>query len=187
MPVDRSVLAAFGVAGLILVAGAVTVQSQGKKDMPFGGKEDVAFAKQLWSTLQAAKLAGPNRINVEPFVGNEPHGAIQQVLSTKVTIDKRSAKVIVKVNHGGKGATVDTVYANPNKYLGAYTVMFKKPDGYDPENKNWFWAKYMPNGEIIKNPKGMLLAGRVAKGMDEGCIACHTVVGGDNLEVLLKE
>jgi hypothetical protein len=31
------------------------------------------------------------------------------------------------------------------------------------------------------------LAGRVAKGMDEGCIACHTVVGGDNLEVLLKE
>ena len=63
MPIDRSVLAAFGAAGLILLAGAVTVQSQGKKDMPFGGKEDVAFAKQLWSTLKAAKLVGPNRIN----------------------------------------------------------------------------------------------------------------------------
>ena len=186
MPIDRSVLAAFGAAGLILVAGAVTVQSQGKKDMPFGGKEDVAFAKQLWSTLKAAKLVGPNRINVEPFVGNEPHGAIQQVLSTSVTVDKRSAKVIVKVNNGGKGATVDIVYANPNKYLGAYTVMFKKPAGYDPENKNWFWAKYTANGEIMKNPKGMLLAGRVAKGMDKGCIACHTATGGADLEVLTK-
>ncbi len=186
MPVDRSVLAAFGAAGLILVAGAVTVQSQGEKDMPFGGKEDVAFAKQLWSALEAGKLAGPNRINVEPFVGNEPHGAIQQVLSTDVTVDKRSAKVIVKVNHGGESATIDTVYANPNKYIGAYTVMFKKPAGYDPENKNWFWAKYTANGEIMKNPKGMWLAGRVAKGTDEGCIACHTVVGGDDLEALLK-
>ena len=186
MPLDRSVLAALGAAGLILVAGVVTVRSQSEKGMPFGGKEDVAFAKQLWSALEAAKLAGPNRINVEPFVGNEPHGAIQQVLSTNVTVDKRSAKVIVKANHSAKGADVDTVYANPNKYLGAYTVMFKKPAGYDPENKNWFWAKYTPNGEIMKNPKGMLLAGRIAKGTDEGCIACHTVVGGDNLEALLK-
>ena len=186
MLLDRSVLAALGAAGLILVAGVVTVRSQGEKGMPFGGKEDVSFAKQLWSALEAVKLAGPNRINVEPFVGNEPHGAIQQVLSTDVTVDKRSAKVIVKVNHGGEGATIDTVYANPNKYLKAYTVMFKKPAGYDPDNKNWFWAKYTSNGEIMKNPKGMLLAGRVAKGTDEGCIACHKVVGGDDLEALLK-
>ncbi len=40
---------------------------------------------------------------------------------------------------------------------------------------------------ILKNPKGMLLAGRVAKGMKKGCIACHTVLGGADLEVLLKE
>ena len=33
---------------------------------------------------------------------------------------------------------------------------------------------------------GMLLAGRVAKGADKGCMACHTVTGGDDREVLLK-
>ena len=65
--------------------------------------------------------------------------------------------------------------------------MFKKQAGYDPENKNWFWAKYMPNGDIMKNPNGMRLAGRVAKGTDKGCIVCHTVLGGDDREVLLKE
>ncbi len=36
------------------------------------------------------------------------------------------------------------------------------------------------------NPKGMKLAGRVAKGMDQGCIACHRSVGGDDLEVHKK-
>ena len=34
-----------------------------------------------------------------------------------------------------------------------------------------------PHLIIVKNPKGMWLAGRVAKGMDKGCIACHTVRG----------
>jgi len=57
--------------------------------------------------------------------------------------------------------------------------MFKR-QGYDPENKDWFWVKYAPDGSILKNPKGMKLAGRVAKGMPEGCIACHTAApGGD--------
>jgi hypothetical protein len=29
-------------------------------------------------------------------------------------------------------------------------------------------------------PDGMQLAGRVAKGADEGCIACHTGAAGDD-------
>ncbi len=174
---------ALGTILVVLTTGFVASAQQPKSSMAmaFGGKEDVAFAMKLWAALKAEKMVGPDRINVRPFQGNEPHGAIQQVLDGKVTVAKRSGRVIVKVNHMAKD--IKSVYAEPNKAIGAYTVMFKKPAGYDPENKDWFWAKYRPDGEIDSD-KGMLLAGRVAKGMDQGCIACHRAIGGDDLEIL---
>jgi len=62
--------------------------------------------------------------------------------------------------------------------------MFKREAGYDEENRDWFWAKYLPDGALDRNPAGIELAGRVAKGMDAGCIACHTALGGEDLETL---
>jgi hypothetical protein len=58
--------------------------------------------------------------------------------------------------------------------------MYQREAGYDADNQNWFWAKYKPDGSLHKNPKGMQLAGRVAKGKPKGCISCHKVApGGD--------
>jgi len=164
--------------GSVMSIGMSTAQA----NEPFGGKADVTFAKTLWETLKAQKLVGPDRINVQPFKGNEPHGAIQQVTNTTITIDGRTAKVIVKANHGGKDISVGGVYSNPNKNLGAYTVMFKKEDGYDAKNQNWFWAKYSPNGDLAKTPKAALVAGRFT-----GCIGCHAAAGGTDLETLTQD
>jgi hypothetical protein len=58
--------------------------------------------------------------------------------------------------------------------------MFRREAGYDEDNQNWFWAKFLPDGTLDKNPKGMMLAGQVAKGADVGCIACHSNAGGDD-------
>ncbi len=86
----------------------------------------------------------------------------------------------MKRNYGGKNVTVEKVADNPDKYLKAVTIMFRREKGYDSPNKDWFWVKYAPNGNILKNPKGMSLAGRVVKGMKKGCIACHRAApGGD--------
>ncbi|MFQ5491051.1 MAG: hypothetical protein ACE5GE_10045, partial [Phycisphaerae bacterium] len=60
------------------------------------------------------------------------------------------------------------------------TIMLQRETGYDSDNDNWFWVKYSPKGEVMKNPKDMLLAGRVAKGMSAGCISCHSQAGGDD-------
>ena len=173
----------------ILALGLSTILglSTALAEQPFGGKNDVAFAKKLWDTLKQQKLIGPDRINVQPFEGNEPHGSIQQVLNTTITIDGRTALVLVKVNHGGKDVSIEDVYANPNKYLGAYTVMFKREKGYDPENLNWFWAKCKPTGDLDKNPKGAFIAGRFMKGKSQGCIACHKGAGGADLQTLTEE
>ena len=150
----------------------------------FGGEADVAFANSLWQTLTKNRWAGPEAINVFPFRGNQPHGAIQQVTDSMVSVDGRSGRVVVKRNHGGEGADPKTVYADPEKYLKAVTVMYKRESGYDKENQDWFWAKYSPNGKIDKNPKGVSLAGRVGKGASAGCIAFHKAIGGEDLETL---
>ena len=66
----------------------------------------------------------------------------------------------------------------------AVTVM-QRLQGYDPDNHDWFWVKYAPDGSILKNPKGMLLAGRVAKGnKKKGCVACHRAAPGGDMVYL---
>jgi hypothetical protein len=55
----------------------------------------------------------------------------------------------------------------------AVTVMVQREASYDPEDNNWFWIKYNADGTISNDDKGTAMAGRVAKGMDTGCISCH--------------
>lgn len=177
-------------AGVALVALAGCSSSMDKKDamaeqpmmMPFSGPDSVSYSQQLWSSLSAAKLVGDPASNPVPYKGVHPHGAVLTTKSSIVNVDGHSGKVFVKKNYGGEGVSVDTVKADPAKYLKAVTVMYKRETGYDADNQDWFWAKFKPNGELHVNDKGMQLAGRVAKGKPAGCIACHAAApGGDYL------
>lgn len=84
--------------------------------------------------------------------------------SSEATIGGHTGTLIVKRNYGLKGVEEGAVLMNPSKHLGTTTVMFKRESGYDADNNGWFWAKYLPDGSLDKNIKGMQLAGRVAKG-----------------------
>ena len=152
---------------------------------PFGEKEDVEYAGKLWNALTDAGLVGPGAVMSTPYTGQHPHGAVLDTIDSVVTVNKGffqggdTGAVIIKRNYGGEGVSKTAVANNPEKHLKAITVMFKRA-GYDPENKDWFWVKYKPNGDLHMNPKKMKLAGRVAKGMPKGCIACHSSApGGD--------
>ena len=150
--------------------------------MPFGGKNSVAYSQQLWDALSAAKLAGPNAKPDGVYKGTHPHGAMLETLYSKVTVNGHTGDVIVKRNYGGKNITAADVSGNRAKYLKAVTVMFKREAGYDSADQDWYWAKFKPDGSLHTNPKGMMLAGRVAKGMPVGCISCHKAApGGDFL------
>ena len=164
----------------------VMMLSMAVQAAPFGDKKDVAYAKSLWNALERAHLVGDGAIQTVPYAGQPPHGMVLQTLESTLTVHNNQAGprgdtgvVIVKRNFGGEGITTEVVANNPDQHLMAVTVMFKRP-GYDPDNQNWFWAKLKPDGEIHVNPKNMKLVGRVAKGMDQGCIACHKAAqGGD--------
>ena len=147
---------------------------------PFGESADLADAAAVWKVLTQERLVGASMINSVPYTGQHPHGAILETLDKTITVNGHTGAVIVKRNYGGEGVSKDTVSNDPQKYLKAVTVMFKREAGYDSENKDWFWAKYKADGSLDKNPKGMQLAGRVAKGAAKGCIACHKAApGGD--------
>ena len=129
-----------------------------KMPMPFGGKEDVEFANKLWKAMKDYQM-WPIQSDMVP--GKSPHGAFIRIYYNVVNIDGKPYHVINKDNF------------MPNKKFAAATVMVQREAGYDPDNNDWFWVKYNPDGSVGKNDKGMALAGRVAKGMDMGCIACH--------------
>jgi hypothetical protein len=171
-----------GLVGLVavLVAGmfglAVSVNAQDAK--PFGGPDSVKFADDLWTELLLAQLVGANAIRAFPYVGGAPHGEILVTLESVLTVRGITGAVIVKKNYTAEGTTVESVGNDPTQKHDV-TVMFRREAGYDADNKNWFWAKYLADGQIIKAPPGFL-AGRVLKGMDAGCIKCHTgAPGGD--------
>lgn len=148
---------------------------------PFSGSEDVAFAGKLWRALEDNRLVGSDRFHAMPYKTPPPHGQFVEAIDGRISVDGRDDIVIVKKNFGiSKEETRQQIADNPDQFMTSITVMFKREKGYDSDNKNWFWAKYYPDGSLFKNPKGMKLAGRVAKGSSKACIACHTLApGGD--------
>jgi hypothetical protein len=162
----------FALAG-VLVAGTAAWAA------PFGGPDDVKYSQALWKALVKAKLAGAGSIKGTPYTGQHPHGAILDTLDSTIKVKGTTGAVIIKRNYGGPGVSKQAVADNPDKFLKAVTVMFKRA-GYDPDDKDWFWVKFKPDGSLHVNPKNMKLAGMVAKGKPKGCIACHKAApGGD--------
>ena len=165
----------------LLIGTMISFAHADSHGAPFGGTEDQTFGKKLWNSLVRNGLAGNNRMVSRPYQGQHPHGAILDTIEGTLTIDGEQGAVIVKNNYGGEGVSIESVSNDPDAYLAAVTVMFQR-DGYDPDNNDWFWAKYLPDGSFDTNAAGMPLTGRVAKGMPEGCIACHTgAPGGDRV------
>ena len=168
---NSGILRSTGILLATLAAGAAAA--------PFGGADDVGYAARLWSAMQGAGLVGDGAVTSVPYQGVHPHGAILDTLDAMLAVDGRRNIVIVKRNYGGEGVSKAAVADQPDKWLEAVTVMYKR-DGYDPEDRDWFWVKYDPDGGVMKNPKGMSLAGRVAKGAPQGCIACHQAAPGSD-------
>lgn len=97
-----------------------------------------------------------------------------------MTVDGREDNVIVKTNFMADDLTPEQVVnALRNEFLDSTTVMFQRETGYAPDSADWFWAKYLPGGELDQTPDGVPLAGRVA-----GCIGCHTGAPGEDFVFL---
>ena len=176
-------VAAAAIAGCAAMAGDAAEESRMETKPPFGGPANVDYAAKLWDVLASKQLVGSDSIRTYPYEGTQPHGKVLEYLETTVTVDGHSGVAMVKKNYRGEGdpeSVEHRVLEDRMGSLASVTVMFRREAGYDPDHQNWFWVKYQPNGQPATNPKGMKLAGRVAKGADKGCIACHQAAPGND-------
>ncbi len=164
-------------SALLAGAGMAATTVWAQQQPPFGGPEDVEDADQLWQALADARLVGEERIRTMPYQGTEPHGVILEYLEQPLQVGEHEGLAIVKINYmsTGEELTREEVLRAPDEFLDAITVMFQREEGYDPDNQDWFWAKYNPDGSLDTTPEDMPMAGRVL-----GCIDCHSAApGGD--------
>ncbi len=164
-------MALFIIGNLLTTANAVDKS---------GTSEDDAYAALVWKYMEENKFVGQDRMRSHPFVGNRPHGSIQESIATEAIIDGHKGRLIVKQNYGGKGKfTPKDVYsAGGNTHLEAITIMFRREKGYDPDHNDWFWAEYKPDSSIIVYD-GERLVGRANL-----CTSCHAALGGNDREIL---
>ena len=178
---EKILAAVFAAAIIAMIPHAAIAQDA---ERSFGLPADVAFAERLWESLKDLRLVGSRAIIAQPYEGSDPHGTILMTLDSDVEVDGREATVIVKKNYGGDNISIESVATNPNLFLGAITVMFRREEGYDAQTQNWFWAKYSPDGSLQTNPAGVALAGRISRNPEDGCIACHQFAPGDDFVFL---
>ncbi|MBD3257520.1 hypothetical protein GF377_03730 [candidate division GN15 bacterium] len=161
---------------LLVALVALAWVAQGQK-MPFGGNEDISYANKVWSAIDGYRDWS---IKSDVYPGKSPHGQYLQSYYSIIAVNGNHHHVIVKENYGGDDITAAKIRESRDNWLKSVTVMVQREKGYDPDNNNWFWVKYLQDGSIAKNPKGMSLAGRVAKGADTGCISCHAMAKGQD-------
>ncbi len=174
---------------LFLCLSLFTACSSVLKDKPgsiFGNSEDIAYANDLWKALDRVNLVGEELKPVDPIVGAAPpHGWILEILDQNLTVNGHRGFVIVKRNYDNNKLTINAVKADRKSNLSSLTVMYQREPDYDLDNKNWFWVKYYPDGELftkLVNGRNVAIAGRVKKGLtpedNGGCIYCHRSAGG---------
>lgn len=177
-------------AGAFAVAVSTGVSAQ--SDPPFGGPADVSFANQLWAAMTEARLVGPNALKTTTYEGGTGlHTTTLTLLQGMVAVENNNGLAIVKNNFRGaegKDVTDADIIERPREFGGPTTVMYQRK-GFDSENQDWFWAVYKPNGEVVVNPLGLNMAGRIVGGnaMPDApfnCVACHKGAPGNDMVFL---
>lgn len=113
------------------------------------------------------------------YKGQSPHGAYVKVIANKMArqnpLKLPYGSILIKEN-----------YAADSKTLLAITVMYRTRGAngqpWDPENRDWYYVKYTPTGQVALSPPEMgskRLAGRV-----QSCIDCHSGAGAKDFVFL---
>lgn len=145
---------------------------------------DNSFEGRFWKYLTAspfrydewAPFAGRSD---RPYEGQSPHGAFVKVIANRKARqnpkDLPYGSILIKENYGADSSTLMSI-----------TVMYRTKGAngqpWDPENRDWYYVKYTPQGQVAFSPPemgSMRLAGRV-----QSCIDCHSGAGSKDFVFL---
>jgi hypothetical protein len=132
------------------------------------GSKGTPDAQALWKELtnmhyeQWAPWPGQD---TDFYPGRSPHGKKLKLFVNRTTFgdltDPPPGSIIIKENY------------SPDEKLMAITIM-KRVEDYDPDNNDWYWVKYGPDGSVAQH-EDMQVVGKV-----QSCIACHARARGDD-------
>ena len=130
-----------------------------------GTPADQESADTVWQAIsgrqQWAQFEGHE--GLQP--GKSPHGKFIRTFVNPVGAEHPEApgygSILVKENYSQEDLAK----------LDSLTVM-ERVEGYDPDNGDWFWARYTPAGELTHS------------GKVESCANCHFDAGGDDFVFL---
>ncbi|MFV1987191.1 MAG: cytochrome P460 family protein, partial [Gemmatimonadota bacterium] len=97
------------------------------------------------------------------YPGQQPHGA--QLTTMMNDVAYRALMSGAEVFPAGSIIVKQNFM--PDGMLARVTTMYKSA-GYNPDVNDWFFAKYLPTGELDAMPNGMPMEGRLP-----GCQGCH--------------
>ena len=166
-----------GIAATILNVPAASAQSGTRRGSGIQQRQGAArssqgqarqpFEEKLWAWLNSVKYRNwgpmPGQ-SAGGIPGQSPHGAVVRVYANREAADGlKNRAVLIKENFGEDGETLMGV-----------TVMYRVR-GYDPDNGDWYWAKYNADGRpsLMNN---MPIAGHV-----QNCMECHSGAAGGDL------
>ncbi|MFW5688095.1 MAG: cytochrome P460 family protein [Spirochaetota bacterium] len=157
-PRARSLAAGVSIFALLLVLLAGCEQELAEPDVPALTADEVS-PDRLWDRITeeapyTSYAQWPGESGVQP--GQAPHGPFHRILVNKVLLDA----VPVSGAIAPHGSIIVKENLNAGQELTGYTVM-AKVDGYAPEDGDWYWARYLPDGTVA------------AAGAVESCIVCH--------------
>ncbi|MGA7306160.1 MAG: cytochrome P460 family protein [Rhodothermales bacterium] len=98
------------------------------------------------------------------YEGTRPHGALLTTYLNPLAL----GAVNTRVGAMPDGATIVKENYKPDSTLASITVM-RKFAGYNPDYNDWFFSKFLPDGDVAKSPEGKALEGRIPS-----CESCHS-------------
>ena len=126
-----------------------------------GTKEDQSDAGTLWGQLQGYQSWGGFEGAEGMQKGTSVHGNFVRTFLNDVGAQDQAnpayGTIVVKENIGKTDLGS----------LESLTVMQRR-EGYDPDNNDWFWARYKPSGELTDS------------GKVEFCSDCHFDADNDD-------
>ncbi|MBS1272385.1 MAG: hypothetical protein MAGBODY4_01530 [Candidatus Marinimicrobia bacterium] len=134
-------------AGLLVFAcndSSTNSNDDDTSDMPFGTQRDIAMADSMWNAYSDYADNWDQYPGLEGWQdGNSPHGAyLKYYINDIAKGDLENfpyGSVIIKENYP----------AEDESQPGPITFM-TRIEGYDSDNYDWFYAKYLPDGHSMK-------------------------------------
>lgn len=129
-----------------------------------GGPSNEELADELWAAVDGYESWS----QVSPWDGVQPsesvHGDYVQIWFNGTATADFGGTI------GDGGISVKKAYgaADGSDPVGVITVMYKV-DGYDPDNGDWFYARYTDDG-----------VAEVTGGAETPCAACHVGAAADD-------